>query len=481
MDDLTYSYDSGNKLTKVADAAPIDQFGFKDDAVNTAADTSNDYTYDANGNMKTDANKGITGISYNHLNLPTTVNIGGGTITYMYDATGVKQKKIVSTGTTTDYAGNYIYENNTLQFFNHPEGYVQHKSGIFSYVYQYKDHLGNIRLSYSDANDDGEITVSSNPNTNEIIEESNYYPFGLRHKGYNNFVNPNGNSTAQKRKFGGMEYQDELGLEWYDITARNYDPALGRWMNLDPLAEQMRRHSPYNYAFDNPVYFIDPDGMKPHGPGNPILKMLAKYAKKGIKYVAKNSKGRFKPVSKQQAEKLLSNKQSVFVTGKGKSKNAKKLFRSANPDKRMARHDGHLIKNKQKQQTKKVGLPHHQKASGDGSHAFYDATKAVVATTAAVASSTETNASTGSVETSNTTDSSSSGSITSSSTMDSILDFSNSFLSFFDNLGSSIFGKDTEAAEVANELNPLNLGASEILKPLFDKDKKKDKKKENKE
>jgi RHS repeat-associated protein len=123
-------------------------------------------------------------------------------------------------------------------------------------VYQYKDHLGNIRLSYSDVNQN-----NSSPVSLQIKEENNYYPFGLQHKGYNNVVN----GRDHKYGFGGKEEQDELGLEWIDITARNYDPALGRWMNIDPLAEQMRRHSPYNYAFDNPIYFMDPDGMAPQG------------------------------------------------------------------------------------------------------------------------------------------------------------------------------------------------------------------------
>ncbi|SNR17632.1 DUF6443 domain-containing protein [Tenacibaculum jejuense] len=265
MDNLKYTYSDnniGNKLLKVEELSGGHKtFGFKDGNL-----TGSDYTYDDNGNMISDKNKGITSIKYNHLNLPTKVTIGGKNIDYIYDAAGMKLKKIVENN-TTDYAGNHIYENGVLQFFNHPEGYVKAdvtSSGVeMDYVYQYKDHLGNVRLSYTDNNKDGNITQ------NEIVEESNYYPFGLRHKGYNNITNSLGNSTAQKFGYNGMELNEELGLEWHDFGARNYDAALGRWMNLDPLAEEMRRHSPYNYAFNNPVYFIDPDGMAPQSGGCP--------------------------------------------------------------------------------------------------------------------------------------------------------------------------------------------------------------------
>jgi RHS repeat-associated protein len=158
---------------------------------------------------------------------------------------------------TTDYVGGYQYENNELQFFPQPEGYVAYKNNTFEYIYQYKDHLGNIRLSYQDKLKDGTV------DNTDIIEESSYYPFGLKQQRPNNVVNSFGNSAAQKYKYNGKELQDELGLNLYDYGARNYDPALGKWMNIDPLAEMSRKWSPYNYAYNNPLKFTDPDGMLP--------------------------------------------------------------------------------------------------------------------------------------------------------------------------------------------------------------------------
>src|SRR5690554_3352460 len=261
IDDLTYAY-TGNQLQSVTDATNNAE-GFNDG--NTAG---NDYVYDSFGNITQDKNKKITNAKYNHQNLPTEVVFNTGKINYTYDAAGTRLKKqVVPTSAatqTTDYINGFQYVDNVLKFFPHLEGYVEFKNNQYLYTYQYKDHLGNIRLTYRDGYrnhptleyaKDGVIQVT------EIIEENNYYPFGLKHKGYNELADY---SVTNKYKYayGGKELNDELGLDLYDFGARNYDPAIGRWLNIDPLAENSRRWTPYNYAYNNPIYFVDPDGMQ---------------------------------------------------------------------------------------------------------------------------------------------------------------------------------------------------------------------------
>ena len=97
-----------------------------------------------------------------------------------------------------------------------------------------------------------------------IVQSDDYYAFGLTFNSYQRE-----NSTANQYLYNSKEKQDELGLDWLDYGARMYMSDIGRWGVIDPLADQMRRHSPYNYAFDNPIRFIDPDGMAPEGGGGP--------------------------------------------------------------------------------------------------------------------------------------------------------------------------------------------------------------------
>lgn len=250
VDDLEYSY-SGNQLQKVTDASG-NASGFM-----KGPHTDNDFTYDTYGNLISDKNKKITQIKYNHLNLPVEITMTTGKINYIYNAAGVKVQKTVipisGLATTTDYLGAFQYENNVLQFFPTTEGYYNAVTN--KYVYQYQDHLGNTRVSYSDTNGDGLIT------TDEILGENNYYPFGLKHQGDSPAIAAEANKSAEKYKYNGKELQDELGLGLYDYGARNYDAALGRWFSVDPLAEVSRRFSPYVYGNNNPIRFIDPDGM----------------------------------------------------------------------------------------------------------------------------------------------------------------------------------------------------------------------------
>lgn len=249
MDNLVYTYTANsNKLIKVLDNGN-DYFGFID-----GTNVTTEYGYDQNGNLITDANKGITSVTYNHLDLPTTVAINGQNISYIYDAIGVKLRKIVN-GTTTDYAGNYVYENGNLRQFSHSEGYVEPDgSGGYTYVYNYKDQVQNVRLSYADLDGNGSI----NPST-EILHERSYYPFGLLHKGYNNQIN---GVVSNYKQYQDQEFTEGLGLNVHEWKYRFSDPAIGRFWSVDPLAEDYVHNGVYNFSENRVIDALELEGLE---------------------------------------------------------------------------------------------------------------------------------------------------------------------------------------------------------------------------
>jgi RHS repeat-associated protein len=271
IDNLSYTYDpTSNKLLKVADTPASATSGFAD-----GVNVNDDYTYDLEGNITSDQNKGIyigpttPAIIYNHLNLPIKITFGatGNTIQYVYTAAGQKLKKIVTVGATvteTDYLSGFQYKGAALQFFATSEGYVGRTTSgagnavingvnTFNYVFQYKDHLGNVRVSYTKNNVTGLL---------DIIDENHFYPFGLKHSGYNTSVLLSGNNDAQKYKFEEQERQDELGLNLDNFKYRNYDYAIGRFMSVDPLSEKYNWQANYSFCSNQVVHSRELEGLE---------------------------------------------------------------------------------------------------------------------------------------------------------------------------------------------------------------------------
>ena len=237
IDNLTFTL-GGNQLNRVDDAAAASAYGggfeFKD-----GVKQANEYTYDSNGNLTKDLNKGISTITYNVLNLPNMVTFSdGSTIAYTYGADGTKLKTVHKTGsttTTTDYCGNVVYENGVQKLLLTDEGYVTLSDG--KYHYYLKDHQGNNRVVI---------------NQSGTVEETNhYYPFG-------GVFASTGNT--QPYKYNGKELDAKKGLNWYDYGARHYDAALGRFTTNDRFAEKYHSMSPYQYGANNPVKHIDVNG-----------------------------------------------------------------------------------------------------------------------------------------------------------------------------------------------------------------------------
>ena len=297
IDNLNYTY-TGNQAKNINDISQ-NPTGYEGGG--------NTITYDQNGNMLTMLDKGINSIQYNYLNLPNSLHLNKNgnediAIITKYRADGARLSKENTTTITgfngftttkriTDYLDGFQYlrtENSgsggsealILSSMSaramQPEAYsivtdptVQPVGGSFTaslktpdlqylptaegfydylkdqYIYQYKDHLGNVRVSYG-RNSAGAL---------EITDANDYYPFGMNHlKTGNAFF---GRGSYKDNKYNGKELQ-ETGM--YSYGWRDYMPDIARWNGIDQLAESYLSTNPYAYVANNPVLRVDVDG-----------------------------------------------------------------------------------------------------------------------------------------------------------------------------------------------------------------------------
>jgi RHS repeat-associated protein len=265
IDSLTYTYNNSNQVRNITDAGPNVALGASQDFKDYTKGTGIEYTYNANGAMIKDLNKGISAITYNILNLPRQMDIKSPVAEarneYVYSAGGQKLKVIqkwnpsystapavgtdINTGAltltkTTDYTGNKIYENDTLKMILTDNGYFDYSAN--KYYFYVRDHLGNNR-----------VVADQNSNRVQSIQ---YYPFGMA-------MSISTGQDKQRFKYNNKELDLMHGLNMYDYSARHIDMTNPLFTTMDPLAEKYYSASPYAYCLNNPVRFVDRDGRAP--------------------------------------------------------------------------------------------------------------------------------------------------------------------------------------------------------------------------
>ena len=277
VDNLSMTYD-GNMLASVSDSAPAPSVTGSAD-FRDGASMAVEYTYDRNGNMTSDLNRRISSVSYNRQNRPVRIKHSGGTETFTYLPDGTKRERTALgkdwSLSRTEYRGNLVCADDSLKYILFDGGLIAMDGSSPEYLFFLRDHLGSVRVV---ARSDG-----------KVVQVNHYYPYGMAYASGRMSGNAEahpvtgegGNvidgdleigggtggmelarpGASQPYRFLGNELYTSNSLGLYDFSARMYDPALGRFLSVDPMAEGYRHLSPYAYCAGNPVVYADKDGQ----------------------------------------------------------------------------------------------------------------------------------------------------------------------------------------------------------------------------
>jgi RHS repeat-associated protein len=255
IDNLSYAY-NGNQLLSVTDNGGTTA-GFTDG--NTAG---NDYGYWANGSLKFDKNKGIDSIVYNsYLKKVSRVKWANGNwVNFFYDGSGTLLKRKLSSGDTWVYQDEIIYKNNKYYQLNHDEGRAIYDTvaNKWRFEFEYRDILGNLRVAFRDSLAEPVNGVYAPPVVTQIDEID---PTGLSLSSLNY-------AGVNKNNFGFINRETFTETGWINLNNRFYMPDLMRFGQTDPITEGQEHLSLYQYGWNNPVRFSDPNGTCPVEPCN---------------------------------------------------------------------------------------------------------------------------------------------------------------------------------------------------------------------
>lgn len=250
IDDLSYTYD-GNQLLSVADAGT--NAGFNDGNTN-----GDDYEYWNDGNLKKDKNKGISNIIYNSfLKKVSRVEFTNGDwMNFYYDGAGTLLRRKLSNNDVWTYVDELVIKNGEVYQLNHDEGRATYDAinDHWTYEYDYRDHLGNLRLSLRDSMAAPVSSVYKPPVFTQVHETD---PWGMQ-IGQISFEQ----NSINNIKFQSQEKINDFGLDINFFKYRINDPLIGRFWQIDPLSEKYVHNSVYAFSENKVTRHIELDGLE---------------------------------------------------------------------------------------------------------------------------------------------------------------------------------------------------------------------------